>query len=192
MRSAAGRGGEPAARAGLLSRIRGPIDQPAAVPRADGGELGQVRWPLQSGEVGGLLGEQLLDPAGHGYPEETHRAGGDIGEGVRDLPGHPRETARAQFVAVLADLEQQAAFDYVKTLVAVLVEVQRRARRPWPQHPLGHREQAAGVRRPDLDRGEGARAAASLVRREHIGCRSLVHETLLVAGPAGKANPSRA
>jgi hypothetical protein len=77
--------------------------------------------------VGALRGEELLDPTGHDCPDQAHRAVGDIGESVRDLPGQPGETARPQVVPLLVGLDQQVAVDHVKALIGLVVDVQREA-----------------------------------------------------------------
>src|SRR5208282_5517790 len=104
---------------------------------------------------------------------------GAIGEGMRDLPGQPGETARAQVVALLAQLDQQVAVDDVKALVFAVVDVQRRTRGPGADYALHEGEQAAGVCRSGPDRREGARVAADLAWRQYIRCRSLLHRISL-------------
>jgi pimeloyl-ACP methyl ester carboxylesterase len=153
------RGRSRAARFGCGAYIDRRADG-AAVGGPDGPEPLRVRWSLQLGKVGGLFGEHLLYPAGHDYPEDAHAAVGGIGEGVRDLPGQPGETARAQVVPLLAQLDQQVAVDHVQTLVFAVVDVQRRPRRPGPDYSLDEGEQAAGVCRSGLGRRESARVAA--------------------------------
>jgi hypothetical protein len=145
----------------------------------DGRDLLRVRWSLQLGEVGALRGEELFYPAGHVHGDGANRAVGDVGVGVRDLPGQPGETARAQVVPLLAHLDQQVAVDHVKELVFLIVDVQRRALGPCRHHFLTEGEQAAGVGRSGLDHLGGARMAAGLAWRQHIRCCLLVHENLL-------------
>jgi len=69
-----------------------------------------------------LRGEVLFYPAGHVHRDNVNRAVGDVGVGVRDLPGQPGETARAQVVLLLAHLDLQVAGDHVKALVGLVVD----------------------------------------------------------------------
>ena len=50
---------------------------------------------------------------------------GSVGEGMRGVPGYPREGPGGQLAAVLADLYQQGAFQDVQRFVFAGVQVQR-------------------------------------------------------------------
>jgi hypothetical protein len=134
----------------------------------DGRDPPRIRWSLQLGEVGAQRAENLLYPAGHDRPDQAHRAVGNVGESVRELPGQPGEAARAQVVPLLAHLDQQVAVEHVKALVFLIVDVQRRAGGPRRHHILAEGEQAAGVSGSGLDGVDGARVAAGLAWAQHI------------------------
>jgi hypothetical protein len=77
-----------------------------------------------------------------------------ISEGVRELPGQPGDTARAQVLPLPASLDQQVAGDHVKALVFRVVDVQRRTQGPGLDYSVNDGEQPAGVCRSGLDRRE--------------------------------------